>query len=98
MEAGFSWFEWILTALFTALGGLLTLVTTIFGRIIGGMKQDIKEIENETLRNSRDLADFRVHVSDHYPKEVTMQRLYKTIEDMAKDVNDLKVMFARSKH
>lgn len=99
MDGGFSWYEWVLTALVTILGGLATLVTTIFSRIVGSMKQDIKEIETEITRNSRDLADFRLHVSDHYPKEVTMQRLYTTLEDMAKDVNALKVMFARgNKH
>lgn len=83
-----SWFEWIL-------GGLFAVIWTGFGWIMNGMKSDIKQNEVDSLKNARDLADYKLHVSDNYPKESTISRLYETIEKMAEDISDLKVMVGR---
>lgn len=81
-----------------AFKGLVVIVGTGFGWVMNSMRENIKDIDKACEHNGRELSEFKLHVSEHYPKEITMQRLYKTIEDMARDLNEMKVMIAKKVH
>lgn len=75
--------------------GAMGLASAGFWFMQKDMKDNIKDIDKKQQAQAEKLADFQLHVVQNYPKETTMARLYEKIEQMAEDLNDLKVMVGK---
>lgn len=78
-----------------AFKGAIAIIATGFGWTMNGMKTDIKQVQLESQKTSKELSDYKAHVADYYPNQRTMERLYSTLEKMDDKIN---VLIAKKSH
>lgn len=103
-------FEWVWRGIVTLISLIGALLCYFAKRALNSLDESVErngrelsEVRDIVHTNALDLERFKTHVSDHYAKETTIQRVHDRIDAMGRDIssgfsdvrNDIKNLISR---
>jgi len=76
---------------------VVTIGAAVSGWFFNNLYGEMKTIRKDNKETSDELKNFKVHVSENYPKEITMARIHARLDEMVGKINEIQVSIAKNK-